>query len=234
MSGQPAGGGGGGDGDLFAAAGLEPRLALGRQAWLLRGRAAGRADALLACIAEVAGQAPLRSLLTPGGRRMSVETSSCGALGWTSGPGGYRYQPIDPARGLPWPAMPGWLHDFAAELAAEAGFAGFSPDSCLINRYRPGARMALHQDRDERDFGQPIVSISLGMTARFLWGGLRRQDKAGQVALFHGDVVVWGGADRLRFHGIAPLAGPPHPLLGSERINLTLRRAGPTARAAAR
>ena len=163
---------------------------------------------------------------TPGGRRIGVEMTNCGALGWVSDRRGYRYQPLDPDSGLPWPALPAALAELAPAAARAAGFDGFAPDACLVNRYAPGARMALHQDRDERDLTQPIVSVSLGAPAVFLWGGLQRSDRAERVPLAHGDVVVWGGACRLRFHGVAPLRAAAHPLTGALRINCTLRRAG--------
>lgn len=157
---------------------------------------------------------------------MSVALSNCGRLGWTTDHDGYRYTPADPLSGRPWPDMPPAFAALGREAAAAAGFAGFEPDACLLNRYEPGARMSLHQDRNERDFSAPIVSVSLGMPAVFLFGGLARSDPAARVPLFHGDVVVWGGADRLRFHGVLPLKDRPHPRLGSLRLNLTLRKAG--------
>ncbi len=181
---------------------------------------------LLAGLQQVIAAAPLRHLITPGGLRMSVAMTNCGALGWVSDRRGYRYDPVDPDRGLPWPPMPAAFRQLAVDAAARAGFAHFAPDACLVNRYLPGARLSLHQDRDERDFGAPIVSVSLGLPATFLFGGLRRADRAQRVPLRHGDVVVWGGASRLRFHGVLPLADGQHPRLGGQRINLTFRRAG--------
>lgn len=199
---------------------------LGAQALVLRGFALPRVDALWLALQAVVAQAPWRHMLTPGGQRMSVGMSNCGVLGWVSDRCGYRYAPHDPGSGLAWPAMPQAFQDLAGAAAAEAGFAGFRPDAGLINRYRPGTRMSLHQDRDERDFTQPIVSVSLGVPAIFLWGGLRRADRAERVPLLHGDVLVWGGVDRLRFHGVAPLRAATHALTGDERINFTFRRAG--------
>ena len=149
-----------------------------------------------------------------------------GTLGWTSDRRGYRYAALDPGSGRPWPAMPVPFLRLAQEAAALAGFDGFVPDACLINRYRPGTRLSLHQDRDERDFTQPIVSVSLGIYATFLWGGPQRGDRAWRLPLRHGDVVVWGGVDRLRFHGVATVKEDAHPLTGGERINFTFRRAG--------
>jgi alkylated DNA repair protein (DNA oxidative demethylase) len=181
---------------------------------------------LMAALELVVAQAPFRHMSTPGGRRMSVAMSNCGALGWISDRGGYRYAALDPLTERPWPAMPDAFLELAARAAARAGFRGFAPDACLVNRYDPGARLTLHQDRDERDFSAPIVSVSLGLPAVFLFGGERRGDRAQRVALVHGDVVVWGGPARLRFHGVQPLEDGRHPLTGRHRVNLTLRKAG--------
>lgn len=211
--------------DLFAQQRIGERLQLGPRAVLLCGFALECVEELLSAVATVTTQAPFRRMLTPGGLPMSVATTSCGALGWISDQHGYRYIGIDPQSGRSWPAMPDVLARLARNAAAAAGFASFEPDSCLINRYVPGARMSLHQDRDERDFDAPIVSVSLGMSATFLFGGHERSDKTQKVSLLHGDVVVWGGEDRLRFHGVLPLSDSPHPQLGSQRINLTLRTA---------
>jgi len=156
---------------------------------------------------------------------MSVAMTNCGPVGWVSDRKGYRYSPIDPETGRPWPEMPSVFLNLAAGAAAEAGYSGFQPDACLINRYEPGTRMGLHQDRDEQDFSAPIVSVSLGLSAVFLWGGLSRSDRPRRIALEHGDVVVWGGPSRLTFHGIAPLAEDDHPLTGRARVNLTFRKA---------
>lgn len=202
------------------------RTPLGPQAVVLRGFALGRVAALWPALQQVIARAPLRHMVTPGGQAMSVPLTNCGLLGWTSSRAGYRYQGTDPDSGLPWPPMPGAFLALARDAAAEAGFERFEPDACLVNRYRPGARLTLHQDRNERDFGQPIVSVSLGVPAVFLWGGLRRGDRAARVPLLHGDVAVWGGADRLRYHGIAPIREAAHPLTGCERINFTFRKAG--------
>lgn len=198
---------------------------LAEGAAVLRGIALSREAALLAAIAEVTAAAPLRHLLTPGGQRMSAAMSNCGAAGWVSDRRGYRYQAEDPDTGRPWPRLPAVFADLAAEVAAKAGYAGFTPDVCLINRYRPGDRMGLHQDRDERDFTAPIVSISLGLTATFLFGGMTRSSPTRRVDLRHGDAVVWGGPSRLAFHGIQPVAEGVHPLTGRQRFNLTFRRA---------
>ncbi len=199
---------------------------LGPQAQVLRGFALPWVDVLWPALQSVVMQAPWRHMRTPGGQRMSVALTNCGALGWVSDRRGYRYSALDPDSGQPWPPLPAPFADLATQAAAAAGFDGFTPDACLINRYAPGARMGLHQDRDERDLAQPIVSFSLGLPAVFLWGGLRRADRTVRVPLLHGDVVVWGGVDRLRFHGIAPLPEGHHPLTGAQRINFTLRRAG--------
>jgi alkylated DNA repair protein (DNA oxidative demethylase) len=203
-----------------------PRQALSSHACLLRGFALPFAEDLLPAIDAVAQAAPFRHMDTPGGFTMSVALTNCGALGWTSDRRGYRYTSLDPLSGQPWPALPAVFERLAQQAADAAGFAGFVPDACLINRYAPGARLSLHQDRDERDYSAPIVSVSLGMDATFLWGGHARGDRALRVPLTHGDVVVWGGADRLRYHGVLPLKDPPHALLGAQRLNLTFRQAG--------
>lgn len=205
-------------------AGTETRL--GPQAVVLRGFALPYVDALWPSLQAVIAQAPFRHMVTPGGQHMSVPLTNCGTLGWTSDTRGYRYTANDPDSSQPWPALPAPFMQLAHEAAAQAGFADFTPDACLINRYRPGARLSLHQDRNERDFSFPIVSVSLGVPAVFLWGGQRRTDRAERVPLFHGDVAVWGGADRLRFHGVAPIKESVHPLLETQRINFTFRRAG--------
>jgi DNA oxidative demethylase len=193
---------------------------------LLPGFARGLDATLLAGFAAVVAQAPLRHLVTPGGHTMSVAMTNCGPLGWVSDRQGYRYAPLDPASGLPWPAMPiNWV-DLAVQAAALAGFERFRPDACLVNKYAPGAKMGLHQDRDEQDFAQPIVSVSLGLPAVFLFGGLTRGGKPQRIRLAHGDVVVWGGPARLAFHGVAPLADGEHAVWGQRRVNLTFRRAG--------
>lgn len=202
------------------------RIMLGPQAVVLRGFALPVAEALLAGVDAVTAQAPFRHMETPGGYTMSVALTNCGQLGWTSDARGYRYARIDPLSGQPWPAMPPAFLQLAQAAAAEAGFPGFEPDACLVNRYEPGSRLSLHQDRNERDYAAPIVSVSLGMPAMFLFGGGQRADKASRTPLFHGDVAVWGGVDRLRFHGIMPIKDRPHPRLGSQRINFTIRRAG--------
>ena len=210
-------------GTLFADEPLA--LALDPGATLLRAFACPEEGALLAAIAAVVGRAPLRRMFTPGGRQMSVAMTNCGQVGWVTDRGGYRYDGLDPASGKRWPAMPPAFESLAVRAAAAAGFADFAPDACLINRYAPGARMSLHQDRDERDFVAPIVSVSLGLSATFLWGGATRGARARRVPLEHGDVVVWGGPARLTYHGILALEEGTHPLTGLLRYNLTFRRA---------
>lgn len=195
-------------------------------ATLLRGFVRDAA-ALLAAVAEVATASPFRHLVVPGGHTMSVAMTNCGALGWVSDRAGYRYSPLDPSTGLAWPPMPDAFAALADAAALAAGFAPFAPEACLVNRYVPGARLSLHVDRDERSGDVPIVSVSLGLPATFLWGGLARGDPARRVRLEHGDVVVFGGPSRRVFHGVAPLPKGSHPSTGECRINLTFRRARP-------
>ena len=195
-------------------------------AMVLRGFAAPVDRVLLEAVKEIAAQAPLRHMVTPGGFRMSVAMTNCGALGWVTARTGYRYDAVDPDSGRNWPPMPDAFVRLATDAAEQAGFAGFVPDACLINRYEPGARLSLHQDRNERDYDAPIVSASLGIAAIFLFGGSSRTDKSLRVPLTHGDVVVWGGPARLRYHGVLPLKEGQHPLVGGHRINLTFRKAG--------
>jgi len=191
---------------------------------LLRGFIGASEAELIAELRNIAAQAPFRRMITPGGHQMSVAITNCGNAGWVTDHSGYRYSTEDPETGRPWPAMPILLRDLAGRAAERAGFARFSPDVCLINRYVPGARMSLHQDKDELDFGAPIVSVSLGLPAIFLFGGLKRSDKPKRFRLEHGDVAVWGGPSRLFFHGVAPLADGEHPLIGRQRLNLTFRK----------
>jgi len=212
--------------DLFEHRPEHARRAFAPGALWLGGFAREREHQLLATIASLSILAPFRRMSTPGGRRMSVAMSNCGAFGWVTDARGYRYQPDDPLSGRPWPPMPGEFAALAARAAAEAGHANFEPDACLVNRYEPGARMTLHQDVDERDFTQPIVSVSLGLPAVFLFGGAQRGDKAQRLPLVHGDVLVWGGPSRRCFHGVLPVKEGVHPLFGRCRINLTFRRAG--------
>jgi alkylated DNA repair protein (DNA oxidative demethylase) len=203
-----------------------PREQLGPGAMVLRKCAVPEEIALLSELADVILRAPFRHMITPGGFRMSVAMTNCGSLGWVTDRTGYRYDAIDPESGLPWPQMPDTFLKLAVSAAAQAGFREFVPDACLINRYEPGTKLSLHQDRNERDYSQPIVSVSLGIPAVFLFGGLKRADKTARIRLTHGDVVVWGGPSRLRYHGVAPLKEDHYPLVGSHRINLTFRKAG--------
>lgn len=212
--------------ELCADAIREPRReALAPGAMLLRGFACPRAPALIEALAQVLCSSPFRCMTTPGGYRMSVAMTNSGAAGWVSERGGYRYAACDPLSGARWPELAPVLRELAAEAAAQAGFAGFEPDACLINRYQPGARLSLHQDKDERDLASPIVSVSLGLPALFQLGGHRRADRAQRVPLAHGDVLVFGGESRLRFHGVLPLKEGCHPDLGNCRVNLSLRKA---------
>jgi DNA oxidative demethylase len=212
--------------DLFeAVADARPsREVMAEGAVLLRGFARAFEPELLPALRAIVKQAPFRHLITPGGHRMSVAMTNCGSVGWVSDSTGYRYDAIDPESRQPWPAMPTVLRRLAADAASDAGFSGFEPEACLINRYVPGAKLSLHQDRDELDFAAPIVSVSLGLPAIFLFGGPKRADKPRRYRLEHGDVVVWGGPSRLFFHGVAPLADGEHALMGDQRINLTFRK----------
>jgi len=201
------------------------QLSLGEGALMLRGFVKAIDHILLGEIEAILAQAPLRHMITPGGFRMSVAISNCGAVGWVADQRGYRYDAIDPQSGRAWPAMPAIFLDVARRAAARAGFENFVPDACLINSYEPGSRLSLHQDKDERDAGAPIVSVSLGLSAIFLFGGAQRSVRPRRYPLEHGDVVVWGGPSRFNFHGIVPIAEGHHPLIGSRRINLTFRKA---------
>jgi DNA oxidative demethylase len=213
--------------DLFEnASDVRPsREFMAEGALLLRGLAKPFETDLLAALRTIIEQAPFRHMLTPGGHQMSVAMTNCGDFGWVTDRRGYRYDAVDPVSGKTWPAMPASFRKLAEQAAERAGFASFLPDACLVNRYEPGAKMSLHQDKDENDFGAPIVSVSLGLPAIFLFGGLKRGDKPRRFPLQHGDVAVWGGPARLNFHGVAPLADGEHGLLGRQRINLTFRKA---------
>ncbi|QHF45040.1 alpha-ketoglutarate-dependent dioxygenase AlkB [Pseudomonas sp. S35] len=215
--------------DLFADDALQQpagREKIGEQSYVLKGYALPWIERLLPALRGVLAQSPFRQMVTPGGFTMSAALSSCGELGWTTDTTGYRYSPLDPRSQQPWPALPDVLRELAALAAADAGFRDFIPDACLINRYVAGAKMSLHQDKNERDFSAPVVSVSLGLPAIFLFGGHERSDKPQKISLFHGDVVVWGGVDRLRFHGVMPIKDGQHPVMGPQRINLTFRTAG--------
>lgn len=209
--------------DLFDAPGRA--IVLSEGAVVLHGFALSVAAPVLAALDVVTAAAPFRHMVTPGGFTMSVAMTNCGAAGWVTDRKGYRYDPHDPASGRCWPDMPDVFADLARRAAAAAGFDAFQPDACLINRYQPGARLTLHQDKNERDFTAPIVSVSLGLPAIFLWGGLARNDRPRRVGLSHGDVVVWGGPARLVHHGVDILRNGVHPATGGVRYNLTFRKA---------
>lgn len=212
--------------DLFAAIRdtQPPRENLGEGAVLLRDCVGTDEQALLADLRIIVKAAPFRHLITPGGHTMSVAMTNCGRVGWVSDARGYRYDPVDPDSGETWPSMPPSLRNLAARAASEGGYTDFAPDACLINRYKPGAKLSLHQDKDELDLGAPIVSVSLGLPATFLFGGLTRNAAQKRYRLTHGDVVVWGGPSRLAYHGVAPLPEGEHPVMGAQRINLTFRK----------
>jgi DNA oxidative demethylase len=210
---------------LFDSDSLPPdREQLEEGAVLLRGFASAEGPLLVEEVARIAQAAAFRHLVTPGGHTMSVAMTNCGPLGWVSDRTGYRYDPVDPVTQAPWPAMPGAFFDIAVRAAAEAGFAHYNPDACLINRYIAGAKLGLHQDRDEQDAWAPIVSVSLGLPAVFLWGGKRRSDPVRRLRVESGDIAVWGGPARFVYHGVAPLKDGQHPLTGAARINLTFRK----------
>lgn len=209
--------------DLFDGSGADRAARMGLT--YLAGFALPLERGLLTAIEEITAAAPFRHMLTPGGQRMSAAMTNCGAVGWVTDRKGYRYDPIDPETGRHWPPLPQPFAQLAERAAARAGFPRYQPDVCLINRYEPGARMSLHQDRDERDFSSPIVSVSLGLPATFLFGGLKRSDKPHRLPLEHGDVVVWGGAYRLVYHGVTPVAEGCHASVGRMRLNLTMRKA---------
>jgi len=212
--------------ELFDVPAQKPRQRLGPAAMVLRGFALPYVREVVPAIEVINAISPFRHMVTPGGFTMSVALTNCGALGWMTDRRGYRYTSIDPGTGEPWPLMPEVFAHLATKAAAAAGFDDFEPDACLINRYLPGSRLSLHQDKNEQDYDAPVVSVSLGMRATFLFGGHVRTDPTVKVPLEHGDVVVWGGADRLRYHGVMPLKDEPHALLGSQRINFTFRKAG--------
>lgn len=212
--------------DLFEGQALgPPREMMAEGAVLLRGAALVVESDLLRALETIVAVAPFRHMVTPGGYPMSVAMTNCGAAGWITDRTGYRYDAIDPETGHPWPVMPPSLFSLSATAAADAGYPDFQPDACLINLYRPGARLTLHQDRNERAFEHPIVSVSLGLPAVFLFGGTKRNDPVRRFGLRHGDIAVWGGPSRLRFHGVSELKDGVHDRLGRRRINLTFRRA---------
>ena len=192
---------------------------------LLRGAALPVEMELLAALNDVTATSPFRHMVTPGGYTMSVAMTNCGAAGWVSDRTGYRYDRIDPETGNPWPSMPDCFLDLAVTAATQAGYPEFCPDACLINRYQPGARLSLHQDKNERNFAHPIVSVSLGLPATFQFGGLKRNDRVKTFAVRHGDVAVWGGPSRLCYHGVTALKEGFHATVGRSRLNLTFRAA---------
>lgn len=202
------------------------REAFAPGAMLLRGFALPVADQLLQDVTNIVAAAPLRHMITPGGFRMSVAITNCGALGWTSDRRGYHYAPLDPKSGKPWPPMPASFLALAESAAREAGYPGFIADACLVNRYAPGTRVTAHQDKNERDMARPIVSVSLGLPAVFQFGGLQRTGKMQRLPLVHGDVAVWGGESRMAYHAILPVKEGVHPATGAARVNLTMRMAG--------
>jgi alkylated DNA repair protein (DNA oxidative demethylase) len=202
-----------------------PQEPLAPGAVLLRGFAAPVAPVLMQNLQHIVVAAPFRHMITPGGFRMSVAMTNCGDAGWISDADGYRYGAVDPITGQRWPELPNSFRHLAAAAALDAGYTGFEPDACLINRYEPGARLTLHQDRNERDFTAPIVSVSLGLPAIFLFGGASRKHRPRRFLVDNGDITVWGGPARLAYHGIAALEDGNHPLTGRCRINLTFRRA---------
>ncbi|MCC6588939.1 MAG: DNA oxidative demethylase AlkB [Bryobacterales bacterium] len=191
---------------------------------ILRAFALPYAQSLLSGVHQIAEAAPFRHLVTPGGYTMSVAMTNCGRVGWVSDRRGYRYDPSDPDTNLAWPAMPPAFVNLAKQSAAKAGFEAYDPDACLINRYAAGAKLGLHQDKDENDQWAPIVSVSLGLPATFLWGGRKRADPVRRIRLEHGDVVVWGGPARFVYHGVSPLKAGEHEITGDARINLTFRK----------
>ena len=212
--------------DLFESV-ADPRTyqqSIAEGAVLLRAFARSVEHDLIAALHNIVTQAPFRHMSTRSGHQMSVAMTNCGERGWITDHTGYRYDAIDPRTGAPWPAMPPVYRDLARRAAEQGGFKDFAPEACLVNRYEPGTRLSLHQDKDELDFSAPIVSVSLGLPATFLFGGMARSDKPGRFRLVHGDVVVWGGPSRLAYHGVAPLVDGEHALLGRQRINLTFRK----------
>ncbi|MCG7374147.1 DNA oxidative demethylase AlkB [Pseudomonas luteola] len=210
--------------DLFAKTSDRTYEQIGRSSFVLRGFANEYIDQIIKTIGEITALSPFRHMITPGGYKMSVALTNCGPLGWTTNKKGYFYTSHDPENNQPWPAMPSIFSSLAANAAAVAGFENFKPDACLINRYSLGSKLSLHQDKNEKDFTAPIVSVSLGMSAVFLFGGHDRKDPVQRIILHHGDVAVWGGIDRLRYHGVMPLKGNAHEALGYQRINFTFRK----------
>jgi DNA oxidative demethylase len=210
--------------DLFFGQTAET-IPLAPGAYYLPGFALPGMDTLWRCVQQQMAATPPQQMMTPMGYLMSVGTMSMGSWGWVSDAQGYRYSAINPSNNQPWPPLPAAILQLAADAAEKAGYPHFVPDSCLINVYTPGSKMGLHQDKNERDFSQPIISVSLGIPAIFLFGGAKRSDKPARILLQHGDVVVWGGASRRFYHGVAAIKPHAHSLTGNLRINLTLRKA---------
>lgn len=204
---------------------LLPSIAITSHAVLFPARAQHQDTDILSWIHAVEAVAPFRTMTTPRGLPMKAAITNAGTVGWVSDRHGYRYSAVDPMTGKPWPVLNDDVVNLVCQAAGDAGFPGFRPDVCLINRYDVGAGMGAHRDEDEQDFSAPIVSISLGLPARFFFGGLERTGPTVAVPLAHGDVLVWGGPDRLRYHGVRPLKPGSHPLTGSRRFNLTFRKA---------
>lgn len=211
--------------DLFEHIASEPKEIIGEGAMLLRGAALPFEKEALVSLNEITAASPFRHMITPSGYTMSVAMTNCGVAGWVTDRTGYRYDQSDSMTGNPWPPMPNCFRKLAVFAAKEAGYPNFQPDACLINRYEPGARLSLHQDKNERDFTNPIVSVSLGLPVTFQFGGLKRNDPVKRYALKHGDVAVWGGQSRLCYHGVSELKEGYHESLGPMRINLTFRGA---------
>jgi len=203
---------------------LPAREVIAPQVILLRGFATPTAS-LITAIEAISSVAPFRHLTTRGGGSMSVAMTNAGAWGWHSDLKGYRYVEVDPVSGRKWPTMPAQFAQLAREAASTAGFEAFAPDACLVNRYQPGAQMGSHRDFDEADFSHPIVSVSIGVPATFVWYGTERSGRGRPVTVEDGDVLVWGGVARAGYHGVRKLAPAEHPATGGLRYNLTFRRA---------
>ena len=174
-------------------------------------------------VKSVVQRAPLRYMQTPGGKKLNISMTNCGEYGWISESSGYRYTKHDPTSGQKWPNMPESFQLLAMQAARKCDFNGFKPNACLINHYKLGRNLTAHQDKNEPDLSQPIVSVSLGMSARFQIYGDSRNNKPLEIELYDGDVMVWGRSARLIYHGVKTNHSIPHPILGTHRINLTFR-----------
>lgn len=198
---------------------------ISKESFLFKGMLLPEEDNLLQEIKRVLKCNYWREISTPGGKPMSIKITNCGDFGWYSDKNGYRYSQLDPLTGKPWCKIPDLLKYFAQTAADMSGYSNFEPDCCLMNRYEVGSKLSLHQDIDEQDFSQPIVSFSFGLPADFIFGGLSRSDKVKKYTLENGDVFVFGGQDRLRFHGVDKLkSGNSSYKVGNIRINLTFRK----------